>query len=327
VNKAVEKGLSKKPAQRFSTVRSFVKALKEPSPEITVSDAATVAVDSDPSIMGDLPTEVMDAADTPRPEAPTSAASAARAPATLVPPAPKKKGGIWKVLVPLIVILAAGGGGVAWWWMTQRDSSGGQTQAEQTEPSGVPSDAELLGETAAGSAAESTATEPEPPEPASVTISGMLPSGLVIVDGVAQSSQEFDLSPGEPHVIVMRQAGYETITDTVTFEPGQQVRYPYVGRSVARPTQTVTQPRQTTPRRPAAPQTGIVQIRIRPWANVFIGNQEFSQTSTVVDTLLAGEPHTIRFRRPGFVNKDTVVFLEPGQTARITIRLEEGGII
>jgi len=109
VYKAVEKGLAKKPAQRFSTVKAFVKALKEKSPEITLSDAATVAVGSDPSILGDLPTEVMAAADTPRPEAPTTAA-----PAPQVPPEPKK-GGLWKVLIPLIVILAAGGGGGAWW--------------------------------------------------------------------------------------------------------------------------------------------------------------------------------------------------------------------
>jgi len=334
VYKAVEKGLSKKPAQRFSTVKAFVKALKESSPEITLSDAATVAVDSDPSIMGDLPTEVMAAADTPRPAASTAAppvtqAPATQAPVTQAPPAPQKKGGLWKVLVPLFVILAAGGGGGAWWWMTQRDgggSGGGQAQGEQTEPAGGRGDIALLGADAAAAAAESTTAEPLPPEPASVSIMGMLTSGLVTVDGVAQSSQEFEVAPGEPHVIVMRQPGYETITDTVTFEPGQQVRYPYVGRSTAPPTQAATPTRQPTPQRPAAPRTGIIRIRVRPWANVYIGNQEFMQVSRVEDTLTAEQPHTIRFRRDGFVPKDTVVILQPGETETITIRLESGGV-
>jgi serine/threonine protein kinase len=329
VYKAVEKGLSKKPAQRFSTVKSFVKALKEPSPELAVSDAATVAVDSDPSIMGDLPTEVMAAADTPRPDTPTTASKATRPPLTPPRQAPKKSG-VWKVLIPLIVILAAGGGGGAWWWLTQQpesNSGDGQTQSAQTDPaSGEQGSIALPGDPATGAAVESTVAEPPPPAPASVAVTGMLPSGLVIVDGVAQSSQEFELTPGEPHVIVMRQAGYETITDTVTFEAGQQVRYPYVGRSTARPTQTATPTRQPTQQRPAAPRTGVVQIRVRPWSDVFIGSEEFPQTARVVDTLVAGQPHTIRFRRDGYVPKDTIVTIQPGETVRINIALQQGGL-
>ena len=322
VYKAVEKGLSKKPAQRFSTVKAFVKGLKEKSPEISLSDAETIAADSDPSILGELPTEVMSAADTPRPDASTTAAPVPKA-----PPAPKK-GGLWKVLVPLIVILAVGGGGGAWWWMTQRaDSSpnGGPTQAEHTDASATePGDASQIDATTTTAAAESTVAEAAPPAPAAVSVSGMMPSGLVIVDDVAQSSQEFELSPGVPHIIEMRQAGYDTVVDTVTFEAGQTVRYPYVGRSTARPTQPQPQTQRPIQRRPAAPRTGIIQIRIRPWANVLIGNEEFPRQSRFTDTLVAGQPHTIRFRRDGFAPKDTIVTIPPGETTRITIVLREG---
>jgi hypothetical protein len=323
VYKAVEKGLSKKPAQRFSTVKAFVKGLKEKSPEITLSDAETIAADSDPSILGDLPTEVMDAADTPQPDVTTTAA-----PTPGPPPwhADKKKGGLWKVLVPLIVILAVGGGGGTWWWLRQRAGSGptgGQTQAEQTDPSAAePGDVSQVGEAAAAAVAESTAAEAAPPEPTAVSVSGMMPSGLVIVDGVAQSSLEFELTPGEPHVIEMRQAGYETVVDTVTFEAGQSVRYPYVGRSTARPTQTQTQ--RPTPRRPAAPRTGILRISVNVVADVSIGSQTHSSVRRIIDTLTASQPHTIRFRRDGYVPKDTIVTIPAGETVTIRITLQEG---
>jgi hypothetical protein len=245
------------------------------------------------------------------------------------PPPAKKKGWLWKVVIPLIVVLAGGGGVGGWWWMTQREtgiSGGVQMQAGQTDPAAATEAAETTQESAAAAAAaESTAAEATPPEPATVTIAGMLPSGLVTVDGVAQSSQEFQVTPGELHVIQMRQAGYETIVDTVTFEAGQSVRYPYVGRDLPRPAQTETQTQRPAPQRPAAPQTGIVQIRVRPWANVFIGAEEFPQTARVVDTLVAGQPHNIRFRRDGFAPKDTVVILQPNETVTINVRLQEGG--
>ncbi|MFC1640252.1 protein kinase, partial [Gemmatimonadota bacterium] len=320
VYKAVEKGLAKKPAQRFSNVKAFVKALKESSPEITLSDAATVAVDSNPSILGDLPTEVMAAADTPRPEAPTTA-TAARSPAST-----PKKVKLWKVLVPLLVILAAAGGGGGWWWMTQRGdggSSAGQTQAEQTDPSAADQvDVSLLGENAAEVAAESTAAQAVPPAPGTINVTNLLPSGFVRIDGTEQASPEgISVSSGEPHQIIIGQASYQTITDTLTLNPGQVLTYRYTGQRnvVAQP-----RPQQPTPRRPAAPQTGILQIRIRPWANVFIGSEEFTQQSRIVDTLVAGRPHTIRFRRDGFVPKDTIVTLQAGETVRITIVLEAG---
>ena len=130
---------------------------------------------------------------------------------------------------------------------------------------------------------------------------------------------QFEVTPNEPHVIVMRQPSYQDLVDTVSFGPGQDVAFPYVGQPIPRPTRPQAQ--RPTPQRPVAPRTGILQIRVRPWANVFIGNDEFRETARVVDTLTAGQPHTIRFRRDGYVSKDTIVTLQPGETARITVVL------
>jgi serine/threonine-protein kinase len=118
VYKSIEKGLSKKPAQRFSTVKAYVKALKEPSPEITVSDQATVMVDSDPSIEDRISTEVIDRVELPTP--PPGKPSTAQKPV-------RPKSNIWKVLVPILAIVAVGLGG-GWWWTTR------ETARDPVEP-------------------------------------------------------------------------------------------------------------------------------------------------------------------------------------------------
>ena len=318
VYKAIDKGLAKKPAQRFSTVKAFVKALREPSPEITLSDAATVAVGSNPSIIGDLPTEVMAAADTPRP---TASATHSTPP----PIAPAKKGGLWKVLVPLVVLLAAGGGGGAWWWMSQRGGGGSDATPAPAQRADAPvteqAAAPLPGATEAAGPAESTVAAVAPITTGTINVTNLQPSGFVRIDGVQQESpNDIVVSSGEPHEIVIGQASYQTIRDTVTVGPGQVVTYRYTGQRVAA---EPTAQRPAAPR-PAAPQTGILQIAVRPWANVFIGAEEFNQVSRLVDTLVAGQPHTIRFRRDGYVPKDTIVTLQPGETVTIRVVLEAG---
>ncbi len=337
VYKAVDKGLAKKPAQRFSTVKAFVKALREPSSEITVSDADTVSVDSDPSIMGNLPTEAMPAADTPRPEAPRRTA----APSTTQPPLEeRKKGGLWKVLVPLIVVILAGGGAGGWWWWTTQGggaggwwwptqgggggSGGGQGQGEQGEVGGSELGAVVVPTDSAQQAlSESTSAAPAAPEPSIVTVSNLGASGFVRLDGVEQERPDsFEVSSGEPHEIVAGRPDHQTITDTLTVAPGQLVAYRYTGQRIA--TQQ-PRPQPTRPSRPTPPPTGVVQIRVRPWANVFIGSEEHAQTARVIDTLVANQPHTIRFRRDGFAPKDTTVTVRPGETVNIRVVLETGG--
>jgi serine/threonine protein kinase len=321
VYKAIEKGLAKKPAQRFSNVKAFVKALKESSPEITLSDAATVVVDSNPSILGDLPTEVMAAADTPMPTGRTAATTAQ-------PAAPvEKKSNLWKILVPLIVILAAGGGGGGWWWMTQRGnggSGGGEPQAGQTDPSEAgQASVGLLGETpAAAAAAESTAEEAVPPAPGTINVTNLLPSGFVSIDGTQQESPEgIVVSSGDPHEIRIVQASYQTITDSLTLDPGQVLTYRYTGQRdvVAQP-----RPQQPTPQRPAAPQYGGILIQIRPssGANILIDGRLVESSTTRYLAIIEAREHLIRIERDGFIPFDTTMTIAPNDTTRLRVRLE-----
>jgi len=142
------------------------------------------------------------------------------------------------------------------------------------------------------------------------------------VDGVALDSMQFEVTPNEPHVIQMRQPGYQPVVDTVTFESGLSVMYPYVGQPTARATRPQTQPPRLTPPRPAAPQTGILRISVNVVATVSIGPETFSSVRRVIDTLEANRPHTIRFRCAGYVPKDTIVIVQPGETVTIIVVLE-----
>ena len=105
-------------------MKAFVKALKEPSAEITVSTEATVLVDSDPSIEDRTSTEMIDITEKPTPKPPAKEA--------------KEKRNVWKVLVPLLVIIVAGAGGGGWWWITQKNSADPPPTTPQTTSEATP---------------------------------------------------------------------------------------------------------------------------------------------------------------------------------------------
>ena len=88
-------------------------------------------------------------------------------------------------------------------------------------------DAELLGETVAAAAAESTLAEAVLPATGTIDVTNLLPSGFVRIDGTNQESPEgIVVSSGEPHEIAIGQASYQTIIDTLTLTPGQILTTP-----------------------------------------------------------------------------------------------------
>ncbi len=327
VYRAIEKALSKKPAQRFSNVKAYVKALKEPSPEITVSDQATVMVDSDPSIADRISTEVIDRTPTPPTPSPAPARPAAA-------PAPEK-GNHWKVMVPVLAVVAVGLGG-GWWW-TSRETSQEPVapvvlaSAEDTAPTDAlpPAlDSASAPEQADGDRqAETTTPQPDPPQPpppttGTISVTNMMPSGLVLVDGEVKSGQTFEVNPGE-HRIEMRQPGYNSVAETVVIRAGQTVQIPFVGRPI-QTQQTTQRPAQ---QRPAAPQYGVLSILLRPspGGNVFVDGMLVSATTTRVEETFDTGRHTVRIERDGYVTVDTTVTITAHDTTRLRLRLRKPG--
>ncbi len=328
VYQAIDKALSKKPAQRFSNVKAFVKALKEPSQEITVSTDETMMVQSDPSIADRISTEVIDRAPTPVPTPPPEPTRPVEQPA-------EKKGRVWKVLVPLLAIVSVGIGGGAW-WMMQRSSNNSPSPVLAASDQPADSTSAIAAEGATNvtaqeeipseNQAETTAPEPDPPStpaPANtgtISVTNMMPSGLVLVDGTVQSGQVFEVSPGE-HRIEMRQPGYDSASETVTIRAGQTIEISFGGEPI--------QTQQTTPRptqqRPTTPQYGVISILLRPspGGNVFIDGRLTAATTTrFVNTLSAGN-HNVRIERDGYVTVDTTIRIAASDTTQLRLRLRK----
>jgi serine/threonine-protein kinase len=327
VYKAIDKGLSKKPGQRFSTVKAYVKALKEPSSEITVSDEATVLVHSDPSIEDRISTEVID-----RVEQPTPPPAQPRTVTKTI----EKKSNVWKLLVPILALAAVGLGG-GWWW-TNRQPTGGAPeptpQASAEQPGSAPPEQQaqevattVQTGTQTAEVEQSATTNPQADAPAppaqttgTVSVTNMMPSGLVLVDGVVQSGQIFELRPGQ-HRIEMRQPGYDTQSETLTIQAGQTIQLQFT----ARPIQTQQAAPKPIEPRPAAPQYGILSILLRPspGGDVFIdGGLAASQTTKVEDRLETGR-HRVRIERDGYATVDTIIVVSANDTTQLRLRLRK----
>jgi serine/threonine-protein kinase len=103
------------------------------------------------------------------------------------------------------------------------------------------------------------------------------------------------------HRLRFERPGYATLDTVVMLQPGASF-----DRTIAMG--------------PVSP--GILQLRIQPWANVSIDGAPVGQKSLRVDTLSAELPHRLRFERDGWVTKDTVVTLRPGETVQRMIELQ-----
>ncbi len=324
----INKALAKKAEQRFSSVTAFVKGLKELSPEIS-GELATIAIDSDPSIQDRISTEVI--------SLPSEGLTAPKKAAPKKPPAPPRPVQK-KSRAPLFVFLALiliGGGAGGWWLLTQQ---GEQATTGAVTVAGLPAEGfvEVNGQRQSGTTFELAAgtysirmsapgrqaleteitvvagqpqsvryTGAEIPNEGTVRVTGLPSGGRIQVDGRSQSGSTFQLRPGS-YTIRMTASGYTADERRVTVSAGEVVPLSFAGRREAGPP-------------PATP--AILLIRIRPFANVRIGNREFNQVSIVQDTLPPGA-YTVRVTRDGFQSQDIPVNLRAGQVDTLLVILE-----
>jgi hypothetical protein len=342
---AINKALGKKPEERFSSVTVFVKGLKEMSPEIS-GELATIAVDTLPSMQDRISTEVISLPSHDRPAAEQKRPEPRK---PLKPPTPHKAK---KKRTPLLIFLALviiGAGGTAGWWaLTQR--GGGQQASGGGDPGGggvTPPESSTVidppvnglvrvnGEQRSGTtfeldpgthtivmsapgrqevtteitvvAGETQAVQfagAALPTTGTVRVTGLPRGGAITVDGQSQSSSTFRLRPGT-YTIRMSATGYSADQRRISVQAGAVVPLRFAGqREVVAP-----------------PQPAILVIRLRPWANVRIGNRQFDQVTRLNDTLAAGA-YTIQVSRDGFTPQDIPVNLRAGQVDTIIVRLE-----
>jgi len=329
--KAIEKALAKKPAQRFSTVKAFAKALKEPSPEVTASEMATVMVDSDPSIEDRISTELIDRTEAPVPEEPKS-----------VKKEVEKKSGIWKILVPLMVVIVAGIAGGVWWTTrgggmepspmpppvvaeepSQTAVDASDAELEMDAGSGLPFPEETTGEVAAEPITETEPEREDPPPPpdfGTISVTGMMPSGLVLVDGEIQNSHTFSIEPGQ-HVVEMRQPGYESVVRTVVIRAGQSVSVDFAEGS-----DEVNQAAQREEQRPVEElEYGVLSILLRPSvrSNIYVDGILEASSRSQLEAAYAIGFHSVRIESAGYVTIDTTIAIFANDTTRLRLRMRK----
>jgi len=337
VYQAVHKALEKKGELRFATCSAFVKALREPTPELQISsESATVMVDAaQVSQMAHAAASQAATMLTPRP----AGATAPPTPAPKVTRAPEKKSKKGLVMAAGLVVVLGGAG--AGWVMF----GPGGSPAPGAEPAGgQPGAASGAPAQPAGAQPTNVASVPVPAAAAStgrVTVTGLPPGGTITVDGRRQTGSTFELSPGR-HEIQLSAVGYRAMSAPVTIAAGENLELPFTGaRVVASTAVPVTQPPAAQPppaTQPAsggtpagvantggaAPATalGLLLVGIQGgWANVTLDNQAKGQQSTVREMLLPGT-HQLRLEREGFVTIDTSLTVRAGDTTRVRVRLQ-----
>jgi len=279
----INKALSKKPEQRFSSVTSFVRGLKELSPEIS-GEMATIAVDSDPSIQDRISTEVISL---PSHELKETKKPVPKKP--LAPPKPAKK----KSRAPLFVILALviiGGGGTAGWWLATQQNRGGSSgqQAQEEEPG---TGTETSSDTARGGSGTQGVDEVTT---GSVTVTGLPEGGFVEVNGERQSSTAFELAAGT-YNIRMSAPGRQAVETEITVVAGQPQSVRYTGAEV--------------------PSTGTVRVTGLPGGGRILVDGRSQSGSTFQ---LRPGSYTIRMTAPGYTTDERRITVEAGEVAPLS---------
>lgn len=312
---AIHKALEKKPEPRFSSTAAFVEALRRPTTDLEASSQAATVV---------MPSSAMSAARvgaTARRGAPSRPSQPATPPTPIPTGAglpevrPTRSRAPVAVGIAAVAVLAVGG-----WWLFLRPAPPPTRTADVSRPESAAPTVSAPPVNAAAQPAETSVTQPPPvvdrpappaPTTGRVMVVGLPGGGMVSVNGRRQSGSTFELAPGK-YQFLMGAPGYERVMTSVTVVAGERLSVPYTGRPTAATPTTTGQPP------PPTGGTGVLQLAIRPWANVWIGGRNLGQLSRVVDTLIAGT-HVIRLEREGYVTRDTTVTLQEGQVTRLTI--------
>ncbi|HWP38544.1 MAG TPA: protein kinase [Gemmatimonadales bacterium] len=274
VYQAVHKALEKKAELRFQTVSGFVKALREPTPELSItSDSATVMVDAQAVSQHAAQLAASQAATmlTPRPPGMTAPPT----PPPKVTRAAEKKSRRGLVMAAGLVVVLGAVGGAGYVILKPKGTSTAAVSGQQTPPGGAQTpggDAQTGGGAPAQPAGgervvAAGGTETAAPTTGRVSIRNLPAGGTVTVDGRRMSGTTFELPPGS-HEIRMSATGYEQQSWSGTVVAGETIAVQYSGArmvaagaqpqtggggQVQRQTQTQT---QTTPTQPASPPSG-----------------------------------------------------------------------
>ena len=144
------------------------------------------------------------------------------------------------------------------------------------------------------------------------------------------------VAPGR-HDVSVRRAGYESVTRSVdvrgggVFETAVDLRRAGGAAPAPRAAPTVAAPSrpestQTPQARPAAAETGEVEILVRPWGQIVIDGTIHQRESDVLyRTALAPGTHRVVVSHPQLGSQERTVTVTPGSSVRVEVDLSQDG--
>ena len=143
-----------------------------------------------------------------------------------------------------------------------------------------------------------------------LVVTGLPTGGSIRVDGRRVSSR-VELDAGQ-HAVRLQAPGFVSVDTTVRVAVGET-------RTLAFASERVPAAPATLP--PAPAERGVLMLRVRPFAKVFVDGVLAVEDERLVVTLTEGR-HTLRFEKAGFVPLDTAVTVPRADTLRRLFTLQ-----
>ncbi len=281
---AIDKALSKKAADRFPNIRTFVKAMKDPSMKYPRPSARTEVIDTnalEKKNSGPLPKVK------PRPGSADKTIVAGAA--VKASPAPaEKKSNVALIAVAAIVLLGGGG------FVATKMGGGNETTPTQTVPA------------------------PSTPAPSTPAPSELAPSTQTaqVTPPPAPNAQQATVQP-QP---APTKSATPPRTQQQTPPRTQQQTVPQQSAPSTPSTTPLPTPATPTPAPAAVGGPGTLQVVLNPPGTLTIDGVSKGERTRYSEQLIPGD-HIVKVEKAGFVTKEQMVTIVSGQPLRITITL------
>lgn len=144
-----------------------------------------------------------------------------------------------------------------------------------------------------------------------LVIAGLPAGGRTFVDGRVQSGSRLNLEPGR-HRVRLEAAGFLPVESVVDVREGLTSRIVFVTRR---------DESRAAPPPPAASAFGVLMLRVRPFARVFVDGAFRSEDELLVLSVQEGR-HVLRFEKAGYVSLDATVTVTAGDTLKKSFTIQ-----
>ncbi|HUS63982.1 MAG TPA: PEGA domain-containing protein, partial [Kofleriaceae bacterium] len=175
---------------------------------------------------------------------------------------------------------------------------------------------------AAAPVADAAPAAPEPPTMAVLDITTR-PAGAKVALGDRtdpKSPAHFaDVAPGE-HTVTVRLKGYESLARKIDLAAGEHRSLELDLVPTKATARALDRKRKSTEKRAAVPKTrGVLNVRTRPYSEVFLGDRRLGQTPFL--TRLDAGRYTLLFKHPGKPTQKRTVTVKSGETTKLDFSL------